>query len=412
MSLNRMPAGSRMQIGFFGLRNAGKSSLVNRITGQQMSLVSAYAGTTTDPVRKTMELLPVGPVVIIDTPGLDDSGPLGELRVKKTREVLRNTDLAVLVLDGGIGIQKADRELIRLFKKSGIPFLIAANKADQTAAMTGDRKIDPAFAGCTVSTSAKTGYNIDYLKDRIAELAEEEGLLTNRVMIQDMLKPGDSVVLVIPIDSAAPKDRLILPQQMAVREILDAGGTAVCVKDTELASLLKKLPGKPELVITDSQAFSVVSKTLTEDIPLTSFSILMARKKGNLREAVHGAEALRNLRDGDRILIAEGCTHHRQCDDIGTVKMPGWIREYSGAAPEFVFTSGRTFPEDLKEYRLIVHCGGCMLNEKEMQYRYRRALEQGVPVINYGIAIAACTGILERSLQPLGITAKENPVKK
>ena len=398
MGLNDAPSAERLQISFFGVRNAGKSSLVNAVTGQNMAVVSDAAGTTTDPVRKAMELLPLGPVVIIDTPGIDDTGALGELRVEKTKEVLRSTHVAVLVAESGEGLTEADRDLIRLFREKGIPFVLALSKADLP------EKKAPIPEGIpknrVIRVSARTGYHVRELKDLIAEAASGADKAHEAVMFSDLLNAGDRVVLVCPIDSAAPKGRLILPEQMAVREVLDAGGLALVTRETELERAMEAAGWKPRMVVTDSQAFGLVSKVVPRDVPLTSFSILVARRKGNLRSAVKNAGVLSNLQDGDRVLISEGCTHHRQCDDIGTVKIPDWIRSFAGCEPKFRFTSGRGFPDDLKGYRLIVHCGGCMLNEQEMQYRYRRAEEQGVPMINYGIAIAKMHGILDRSIEP------------
>lgn len=389
MGLNETPSANRVHIGFFGKRNSGKSSLVNAVTGQDLAVVSDVKGTTTDPVYKAMELLPLGPVVIIDTAGIDDEGELGKLRVKKSRQVLNKTDIAVLVVDGSSGMTREDEELLELIKKKNIPYVIAYNKAD----LSGMEQSEDEHAICV---SAKTGHNIHELKEKIAALAARDE--SQRRIVGDLIKPSDFVVLVVPIDSAAPKGRLILPQQQTIRDVLDAGATAIVVKETEYRETLESLGKKPRLVITDSQAFKKVSAETPEDIPLTSFSILFARYKGNLGIAVNGARALETLRDGDVVLISEGCTHHRQCDDIGTVKLPRWIRQYTGKQLEFKFTSGTEFPEDLSGYKLIVHCGGCMLNEREMKYRYQCAVDQKVPIVNYGILIAYINGILDRCI--------------
>ena len=388
MSLNDTPVANRVHISFFGRRNVGKSSLVNAVTGQELSVVSDVKGTTTDPVQKTMELLPMGPVLIIDTPGIDDSGPLGELRVKRTRQVLNKTDVAVLVTEAGKEPGPAENDLLRLFKDKGIPFLIACNKCD----LVGD-------SGCqegTVPVSALSGAGVHELKERIAALSRSD--LPEKHIVADLLAPGDVAVLVTPIDSAAPKGRLILPQQQTIRDILDCGAISVVVQEDGLKTALASLGRPPALVITDSQAFERVAEDTPEEIPLTSFSILFARYKGLLEAAADGVKALDTLRDGDRVLICEGCTHHRQCDDIGTVKLPRWLRAHTGAEPQFEFTSGAGFPEDLAPYRLIVHCGGCMLGEREVGYRQKCALDQGVPITNYGILIASMKGILRRSV--------------
>jgi [FeFe] hydrogenase H-cluster maturation GTPase HydF len=394
MGLNETPAANRPHIGFFGLRNAGKSSLVNAVTGQETAVVSKVPGTTTDPVYKAMELLPLGPVMIIDTPGIDDEGTLGNLRVRKARQVLSKTDAAVLVVDGVQGKTQADEELIALFREKEINFLVAYTKADLSGARPGRRADTPEEP--SIRVSAETGTGIRELKERIATLA-----LTPEPRLRlagDLVNPSDFVVLVTPIDRAAPKGRLILPQQQVIRDILEADAIAVVVKEFELRETLENLGKKPALVITDSQIFAKVSADTPPDIPLTSFSILFARYKGSLARTVRGVRALDGLADGDRILVAEGCTHHRQCDDIGTVKLPRWIRNYSGKNPEFVFTSGTDFPDDLSGYKLVVHCGGCMLNEREMKYRHRRAGDQDVPMTNYGILIAYIQGILPRSV--------------
>lgn len=389
MGLNDTTSGERVHIGFFGLRNAGKSSVVNAVTGQELSVVSAHKGTTTDPVKKAMELLPLGPVVIIDTPGFDDEGDLGELRVKKTKETLSHTDVAVLVVDASLGLSQTDKSLISLFEEKNILYIKAFNKTDIVT-----QKVD----SDAVYVSAKTGEGINELKERIALLGKSEK--TEKYIVADILKPGDTVVLVIPIDAAAPKGRIILPQQNVLRELLDTHCTVLCCQDTELSQTLSRLKEKPALVITDSQAFGKVSAQTPDDVLLTSFSILFARYKGNLRKTVEAAKALSTLKTGDKVLISEGCTHHRQCGDIGTVKMPAWVKEFSGSEPVFEFTSGGTFPEDLTEYKAVIHCGGCMLNEKEMQSRAKRCAKYNVPMINYGIAIAYMHGILKKSLEP------------
>lgn len=392
MSLNSTPSAERIHIGFFGLRNAGKSSLVNAVTGQNLAVVSDVKGTTTDPVKKAMELLPIGPVVIIDTPGIDDEGTLGEMRVQKAKEILHKTDIAVLVHDLRESLNKAEKELISLFKEKKTPFIIVYNKCDTIKELPEKEENE-------IYVSALTGEGVNELKELIAEKAK--GAKTEKVIVSDLIKEGDTVLLVIPIDKAAPKGRLILPQQMTLRDILDKGAIPLCCRDSELTATLDKLREPPALVITDSQVFGKVSKILSEDIPLTSFSILMARYKGDLASLLKGADALSGLNDGDRVLISEGCTHHRQCNDIGTVKMPKWIEYYSGAKPDFSFTSGGEFPEDLTPFKLVVHCGGCMLNEKEMQSRTERCNSQNVPIVNYGMAIAKMNGILKRSMAPL-----------
>lgn len=406
MGLNNVVSAERTHIGFFGLRNAGKSSIVNAITGQELALVSDIKGTTTDPVKKAMELLPLGPVVLIDTPGMDDEGTLGEMRVKKARQVLNYTDIAVLVVDAVRGLESADRELIALFTEKKIPYIIVYNKADllvdfsenitQTEGTT--KNINTTLNTNTIYVSATKKQNIQELKEMIARLAKSEE--NSKRIVADLLEEGDTVVLIIPIDSAAPKGRLILPQQQTIRDILEAGAISVVSRDSELTRTLASLKEKPKLVITDSQAFGKVSKDTPEDILLTSFSILFARYKGNLCTVVEGAAQLDRLKEGDTVLISEGCTHHRQCGDIGTVKLPNWIKSYTKKDIQFDFTSGTEFPEDLSKYALIIHCGGCMLNEREMQYRLRHATDCGVPITNYGIAIAQIHGILKRSLEP------------
>lgn len=396
MTLNATPSGNRVHIGIFGKRNAGKSSLINALTGQNLAIVSEIKGTTTDPVLKSMELLPLGPVVIIDTPGLDDEGELGEKRVQKGMQVLRKTDIALIVVDGGEGIASHDRELIARIKDMGIAYLVVYNKCDD-----GDCPIDGAQSARAICVSAKTGRNIEQLKGRIARLAPSGGAQTR--IVGDLLSPLDWVVLVTPIDSAAPKGRLILPQQQTIRDVLDAGAISVVVKDTELEGALAALGKKPRMVITDSQAFKSVAAITPDDVPLTSFSILFARYKGYLETAVRGISAVDELEDGDTVLIAEGCTHHRQCDDIGSVKIPRWLKAHSGKDIRFALCSGTEFPDDVTPYKMVVHCGGCMLNEREVQYRMRRTTDQGVPFINYGILIAQMQGILQRAIRPLGL---------
>mgnify|MGYP004504878373 FL=1 len=391
MSLNAQVSAERVHIGFFGLRNAGKSSLVNRVTGQTLSIVSEVRGTTTDPVRKAMELLPVGPVVIIDTPGLDDEGALGEERVRRARRVLGQTDIAVLVVDAAAGLSQADRELMQLFEGKRIPFVVAMNKADLVS-------VPESVPENTIYVSARENENIYTLKEKIAALARSAA--SPRELIADLVLPGDAVVLVTPIDSAAPKGRLILPQQQTIRALLDAGCVPVVTRETELSRTLSLLSEPPALVVTDSQAFGIVSKIVPESVRLTSFSILFARYKGDLRTVVLGAAALRRLKDGDTVLISEGCTHHRQCGDIGTEKLPRWVKSYTGRDVNFAFTAGGEFPDDLSPYALVIHCGACMLNEREMQSRLCRAAEQSVPITNYGIAIAQLHGILDRALRP------------
>lgn len=388
MNLNETPSGERTHIGFFGARNAGKSSLVNAVTGQELAVVSDVKGTTTDPVRKAMELLPLGPVVIIDTPGFDDEGVLGLERVKKTREILRTCDIAVLVVDASAGMTPTDRELLDLIRERDIPFLTVWNKTDLAAAQ-------PVPEG-TAAASSLTGDGISELKERLARLKPER---EERPLAGDLVSPGELCVLVCPIDESAPKGRLILPQQQVIRDLMDHGAIPVVCRDTELEALLKKPMLDPALVITDSQAFRTVSAIVPDALPLTSFSILMARYKGFLDTAVKGISAAGTLQDGDRILLAEGCTHHRQCNDIGTVKIPRWLRQYTGKELQIDTCSGREFPEDLTPYRLVIHCGGCMLTENAVLARMNQAIRQGIPFTNYGIAIAFMTGALERSLR-------------
>lgn len=388
MGLNDTPSGERLHIGFFGRRNAGKSSVVNAVTGQELSVVSDIKGTTTDPVTKAMELLPAGPVVIIDTPGYDDEGALGELRVKKTKEILRRTDLAVLIVDAVLGLTETEDQLIGLFREKNIPWITVYNKSDL---------VEPAnLKENEIAVSALNNKNIHQLKDMIAEYAKSDTKKCR--IIGDLFDPGALVVLVTPIDAAAPAGRMILPQVQTLRDILDADSMAVFTKETQLAQTLEKLDNKPDMVVTDSQAFGYVSKIVPEDIPLTSFSILMARYKGFLDASVVGAAAIDSLNDGDTVLISEGCTHHRQCGDIGSVKLPALLKKTTGKSLDIRLTSGREFPEDLSDISLVIHCGGCMLNEREMTYRMRSAADQNVPFTNYGIAIAKMNGILRRSL--------------
>ena len=387
--LNQTPSANRVHIGFFGLRNAGKSSVVNAVTGQDLSIVSEMKGTTTDPVTKAMELLPVGPVVIIDTPGMDDRGEVGELRVKKARQILNKTDVAVLVVDGTVGLQDADRELLGLIEAKEIPHLIVYNKCDLTEYPVGGEQ--------EIAVSALAKINIEELKERIAQLAK--GNESKKAVVHDLLKPSDIVVLVTPIDSSAPKGRMILPQVQTIRDILDGKAMCIVTQTEQLADALAALKEPPKLVVTDSQAFGKVKQIVPESVRLTSFSILFARYKGILKTAVEGAAALSHLKDGDLVLISEGCTHHRQCEDIGTVKLPGWVKEFTGKEIQFAFTSGVEFPDDLSPYALIIHCGGCMLNEREVRYRLKCAEDQQIPFTNYGTAIAHMNGILKRSLE-------------
>jgi len=396
MGMNETPSGERIHIGFFGRRNAGKSSLVNAVTGQDLSIVSEVRGTTTDPVSKSMELLPLGPVVIIDTPGIDDEGELGIKRVGKSRQVLNKTDIAILVVDGVTETGSWEKEMIQLFEKKEIPYLVVYNKADLC-----EPSLQSANDPHKIYVSAKTGFGIHDLKERMARLVSTD--VSEKRLVADLVNPLNIVVLVVPIDKAAPKGRLILPQQQVIRDLLDSGAMPIVCRESELTETLNSLKKKPSLVITDSQVFPLVDRLTPKDIRLTSFSILFARYKGNLSQAVHGARALNSIQDGDKILISEGCTHHRQCGDIGTEKLPNWIREYTGKQPDFHFTSGTEFPEDISEYKLIVHCGGCMLNEREMRSRLRSAADQEIPMTNYGIAIAYMKGILERSVECLGL---------
>ena len=399
MSMNQTPMSERVHIGFFGKRNAGKSSVMNAVTGQDLAVVSEVKGTTTDPVYKSMELLPLGPVVMMDTPGIDDEGELGKLRVKKSYQVLNKTDAAVLVIDGLSGASEEDAAMLKKIRKKQIPYTVVLNKQDLASEEIKEQTIQMLGIGREqlLSVSAADGTGINELKERIAQIAEpEESKLR---IVGDMISPSDFIVLVVPIDSAAPKGRLILPQQQTIRDILEADAVSVVIKEDRVRETIESLGKKPRLVITDSQAFETVAADTPEDILLTSFSILFARYKGNLEMAVKGVTTLDKLKNGDKILISEGCTHHRQCDDIGTVKIPRWIREYTGKEIQFETTSGTQFPDELGEYKLIVHCGGCMLNEREMKYRLSCAEDQGVPITNYGILIAYIKGILKRSVE-------------
>lgn len=401
MSLNSTPSSERIHIGIFGKRNAGKSSLINAITGQNSAVVSDIPGTTTDPVSKAMELHPLGPVVIIDTPGMDDVGSLGRMRVQKAFQVLNKTDIALLIIDVDTGITKEDGMVLEQIREKRIPYLVVLNKIDSARCMHLSAQMEA--YGITeensIRVSTRTGHNIYELKEKVAHLIPEAK--EQKKLVSDLLTPGDVVVLVVPVDAGAPKGRLILPQQQTIRDIIDAGAVAVVVKDSQLEQTLDKMGGCPKLVITDSQIFRKVSAIVPEWIPLTSFSILFARYKGWLDVTVKGTEKLWSLKDGDKVLISEGCTHHRQCEDIGTVKIPSWIREFTGADVEFVFTSGQEFPADLSQYALIIHCGGCTLTDREMKYRLQCAQDQNVPITNYGMCIAYVNGILERSLQIL-----------
>ena len=402
MGLNSTPSANRVHIGFFGRRNAGKSSVVNAVTGQELAVVSDTKGTTTDPVYKSMELLPIGPVMIIDTPGFDDEGALGELRVRKTKQVLNKTDIAVLVVDATEGKKQCDEELIRIFKEKEIPYIVVNNKADllptdivNKAGVCSENTVIASSQEQYVS--ALTGDGIYELKECIGKLTPNEDMTLK--IVGDLLNPGDFVILVVPIDSAAPKGRLILPQQQTIRDVLEANAAAIVVKETELHDTLAELGKRPAMVITDSQAFEQVSAEVSTEIPLTSFSILMARYKGYLDTAVKGVQAIEHLKNGDKILISEGCTHHRQCDDIGTVKIPRWLKQHTGKDLIIETSSGTEFPEDLTPYALVIHCGGCMLNEREVKYRMKCAVDQNVPFTNYGIAIAQMKGILKRSIE-------------
>lgn len=423
MSLNATPSAERLHIGFFGIRNAGKSSVVNAITNQDLSIVSNTKGTTTDPVKKAMELLPLGPVVIIDTPGIDDEGDLGAQRVAKAKKALRQCDCAVLVVDATCGLQAADLDLIEAFKLREIPYVIAYNKIDALLAKEDSplplpaqaseclaketcdyfSKSIPGHASPTLAAnealiSAQTGQGIYELKDLIGSCAKQ--VESNKRLVADLLEENDLIVLVIPIDSSAPKGRIILPQQMVMRDALDRHAICIACQPENLTETLQTCARKPRLVVTDSQAFEQVNRLVPDDLALTSFSILMARYKGNLEDYAAGAARLAQLNDNSKVLIAEGCTHHRQCDDIGTVKIPNWIRSFTNTSPHFDFTSGGGFPESLEGYDLVIHCGACMLNDREMRYRIASCRAAGVPIVNYGIAIAEMHGILRRSLAP------------
>lgn len=418
MSLNSTPSSERIHIGIFGRRNAGKSSVINAITGQNLAIVSDVKGTTTDPVLKAMELLPLGPVVLIDTPGLDDDGELGAMRVEKAYQILNKTDIAVLVVDAAVGMTDEDKAILEQIQAKKVPCAVVYNKSDllagTDAGVCSDTSVDAVKPGAdnifqqtemngvrSIFVSTATGFHIHEFKELIASLAPANK--NNRRIVADLINPLDLVVLVVPIDSAAPKGRLILPQQQTIRDILDSGAVSIVVRETELAETLRKLNRQPDLVITDSQAFAEVSAIVPRAVPLTSFSILFARYKGDLDTVVHGAQTLDSLQDGDTVLIAEGCTHHRQCDDIGTVKLPRLILKHTGKNIQFAFCSGTEFPPDLKKYRLVIHCGGCTLNEREMKHRQLRAKEQTVAMTNYGIAIAHMNGILERSIEPFSL---------
>ncbi len=396
MSLNETVSAERLHIAFFGKRNVGKSSLVNAVTGQRLAVVSPVKGTTTDPVQKAMELLPLGPVVIIDTPGYDDEGELGALRVEKTNHVLSKTDLAVLVYDAAQGLSPEDEALLERLRERKLPVVLAANKCDLASAGAANGR--PAAGESPMYVSALTGEGVQELKERLAAMGRTAR--TPKYILADLVSPGDPVILVIPIDESAPKGRLILPQQQTLRELLDLHCVPICCQTEELPSLLERLRTPPRLVVTDSQAFGRVSPLVPVSIPLTSFSILFARYKGQLSFLAAGAKALTRLKDGDRVLISEGCTHHRQCNDIGSVKIPGWVRRYTGKELEFSFSSGGEFPEELSGFALVIHCGGCMLNEAAMRHRIQIAQACGVPMVNYGMAIAQIHGILDRSLEP------------
>ncbi|MBQ4340749.1 MAG: [Firmicutes bacterium] len=401
MSMNSTPSSERLHIGFFGMRNAGKSSVVNAVTNQEVSVVSAVKGTTTDPVQKAMEIHPIGPVLIIDTPGFDDEGDLGELRVKRTKQILNRSDAAVLVIDSTAGMSKGDKELLEIIKDKGLPYIVVYNKTDLIETLGAPDPRDPVEIEekeKAVKVSAETGEGIEELKERLAAVAASSAAEEKKI-VSDLVSPGDFVVLVIPIDKSAPKGRLILPQQQVIRDLLDAGVNVLTVRDTEYRAVLGKMIKDPALVITDSQVFKKVNAETPKDIPLTSFSILMARYKGYLDDAIESVTAIKNLKDGDKNLISEGCTHHRQCEDIGTVKIPNWIKEFTDKDIIFETSSGKSFPEDLSEYKLIIHCGGCMLNEREVDYRRNCAQDQYIPFTNYGTAIAYMNDILKRSLE-------------
>ena len=400
MSLNNTPSGERIHIGLFGRRNAGKSSIINAITGQDLAIVSDIEGTTTDPVIKSMELLPLGPVVVIDTPGLDDVGELGALRIRKAYQMLNKTDIALLIIDSGYGVTDEDLRILKQIQKKNIPYLVVLNKCELTEdlnALTNALAICQADSEHIIPVSAEKRIHIQELKDRIASLAPDQD--SDRRIVGDLIHPSDFIVLVVPVDKAAPKGRLILPQQQTIRDILDSRAISIVVQDTELKETLDSLGRKPSLVITDSQVFGRVAKDTPHDIPMTSFSILFARYKGNLKSLVNGAQAIDTLEDGDKVLISEGCTHHRQCGDIGTEQLPNWLKQHTGKNLTYEFTSGTEFPLELDQYKLIIHCGGCMLNEREMKYRMKCAEDAGILMTNYGTAIAHMHGILERSLE-------------
>lgn len=400
MSLNNTPSGERIHIGLFGRRNAGKSSIINAITGQNLAIVSDIEGTTTDPVIKSMELLPLGPVVVIDTPGLDDVGDLGALRIRKAYQMLNKTDIALLIIDSGYGVTDEDLRILKQIQKKNIPYLVVLNKCELTEdlnALTNALAVCQTDSEHIIPVSAEKRIHIQELKDRIASLAPDQD--SDRRIVGDLIHPSDFIVLVVPVDKAAPKGRLILPQQQTIRDILDSRAISIVVQDTELKETLDSLGRKPSLVITDSQVFSRVAKDTPHDIPMTSFSILFARYKGNLKSLVNGAQAIDTLEDGDKVLISEGCTHHRQCGDIGTEKLPNWLKQHTRKSLSYEFTSGTEFPLELDQYKLIIHCGGCMLNEREMKYRMKCAEDAGIPMTNYGTAIAHMHGILERSLE-------------
>lgn len=402
MDLNATPSAERTHIGIFGKRNAGKSSLINAITGQNLAIVSDTKGTTTDPVYKAMEILPLGPVMVIDTPGIDDEGELGALRVQKAVQILNKTDIAILVIDSTLGPDKEDTALLERIKEKKLPVVAVFTKTASGFNLENYEKI---LGVKCMAVDSVSGKNIPELRLALAALVPDKK--NPQQLVGDLVQPGDTAVLVVPVDSAAPKGRLILPQQQVIRGLLDAGAMAFVTREKELAGCLAALKNKPQIIITDSQAFAFVAKTVPEDVLLTSFSILFARYKGDLKEAVRGVNMLKNIKDGDRILISEGCTHHRQCEDIGTVKLPAWIRKFTGAEPVFEWTSGTAFAEDLTRYKMIIHCGACMLNEKEMQHRIWRAKQQGVPITNYGITIAYINGILRRTLEPFPDILKE-----
>lgn len=388
--MNQTPSSERLHIAFFGRRNVGKSSLVNAFTGQAISIVSDVKGTTTDPVSKAMELMPLGPVQIIDTPGIDDEGALGALRVQRTEKVLASVDVAIVVTDATQPLQEDEKALLKAIQSKGIPYLLVRNKADLPGMLQGEG----------IFASALTGQGIEELKNRTATLVPNQ---QERPLVSDLLSPGDTVVLVVPIDQSAPKGRLILPQQQTIRDILEAGASALVCRDTELSATLSSLNKPPRLVITDSQVFDQVNAIVPADVPLTSFSILMARYKGDLPLLFEGLKGLETLKDGDKILIAEGCTHHRQCEDIGTVKLPRLLRRYTGVEPEFLFVSGRDFPDDLKQFKLVIHCGGCMQTGREFQYRLNQCRQAGIPVTNYGLVFACMGGIVSRAVQPFAL---------